>query len=172
MSISSTLTRTAAAATLLALPLGLAACGGSSDKVSVTSSSASNASSTSSTSSSSSSAPSSTTSSSSSSAPSSTTPSSSSTSSSAAASGGKPTKAAATAGLAKGLEQTTQGAKLKPALVQKIASCIVNKTYTKVSTAGLKAYAAADKDAKLNSKDNAIYLAAAAACGKELGLRK
>ncbi|UIJ36332.1 hypothetical protein [Allobranchiibius sp. GilTou73] len=166
MSITSTLTRTAATATLLALPLGLTACGGSSDKVSVSSSSSSSSSS------SASSAPSSTTSSSSSSAPASTTPSSTSASSSAAAGGGKPTKAAATAGLAKGLEQTAQGAKLKPAVVQKISACIVDKTYDKVSASAVKAYAAADKNARLDSKDNAIYLAAAAACGKELGLRK
>ncbi|MBO1755799.1 hypothetical protein [Allobranchiibius sp. CTAmp26] len=166
MSITSTLTRTAATATLLALPLGLAACG-SSNKVSVSS-----ASSSSSSSSSVSSAPSSTTSSSSS-APTTTTPSSTTTSSSAAAAGGaKPTKAAATAGLTKGLEQTPQGAKLKPALVQKVAACIVGKTYAKVSNKTLQAFAAADKNAKLDPKDNVVYVAAAAACGKEVGLRK
>ncbi|MDQ2849944.1 MAG: hypothetical protein M3Y49_04270 [Actinomycetota bacterium] len=158
--------RRAAAVALCALSLGLAACGGSSGTVSVTpagqttsgSSSASASPSSASPSSAPSTAASSTTSSS---------PSSSSTDSTA-----KPTKAQTIDGLTKALAGTTKGAQISPTVIKKASTCIVDKTYDKVSNKTLRAFASGDPTQQLDAADNTVYKDAAVACGKQLGLRK
>ncbi len=170
------LARTAAVTALLALPLGLAACGGdsggsgggSSSSSSSSTSSSSAASSTTSSPSSSAAAPS--TSSSTTSASPSTTSSPSTSSSSAVA--GKPTKDAVINGYVKGLSTDSRAKKIPPATLRKVATCAIDASYSKMHLTSLKAIASANPNARLDPKDNAVFAAANVACGKKYGTRK
>lgn len=152
-------TRSAATAALLSLPLGLSACGGA--NTTSVSSPSSSSSSSSSTTSSSSAAPSST-STSSSSSPSSTT----SSAAPSAASGGKPSKDAAAKGLSKILQSENGSSALKPAILDKIAQCILDKTYSKLTTKTLKAMASGDKKSSPDNRDATTVKAVTVPCSK------
>lgn len=160
--------RAVGTAALLTLPLTLAACGGGSSTAASSSTTQSSSTTTSSTTTSSS-APSGTTSSSGAPSPSSSTSSSSSASSSADNSG-KPDKKAAAAGLSKILRTTKTGAKITTAQSDRVATCVVNRAYDKLTAKTLNAMVTGDSKSDPDNADGPVFTATVAYCAKAAGI--
>lgn len=142
MSARAVFTRTAAAAALLAIPLGLSACGGGG----TTATSSTGTTSSSSTTSSSGSTP------------------------PAADNTGKPSRAAATRGMTKILQSGVGASGPSPAQLDKIATCIVDKTYDKLTVKTLTAMAAGNDKTNPDDADKPDLSAALTYCSKAAGV--
>lgn len=80
--------------------------------------------------------------------------------------GSKPSKDEVTSGIQKILDQTG-GSSLDASLKKKVASCMTDKIYDKVSDDTLEGIAKGDKNEKVSSKDNSTIESAAKTCAEE-----
>lgn len=155
--------RAAAVVALLTLPLGLAACGGSTSAATSSSATSSTTQTSSSTTTSSSTQPTS----------SSTTSSSTSTSSSASSPAdnrGKPDKKTASTGLAKILKTTRVGSTFTSAQADKIAACVVDRAYDNLTPKTLNAMATGDSKSAPDNSDGPVFTASVAYCAAAAGV--
>lgn len=134
----------------MTLPLGLAACSGGSSTASSTTAT--------------------TTQSPSSSTTSSSTATSSSSAPGSADNGAKPSKKDASAGLSKILRTTSTKTKITTTQADKIADCVVNKTYSTLTPKTLKAMATGNSKSDPDTSDEPVFTAAVAYCVKAAGI--